>query len=507
MDTMIETISPELKVLRLSGGVLDAVAASALRERCLVIAGEGAEAMVIDLQAPGELSDSGLATMVDLVARPPQDVRVVLCNPGEAMEHRLRQLGLDRAIGCQPSVGSALMLPSLRRQLLTGHRAILLATRSERSGQRLSQAVPFAMLDLAGRPVLDHLLRHMGSYGLVHATIETDPLRAPFLQAFGPGGSSATRVRLHVWNPNLGETEPQAALWLRDVSSSIARVDEVGALRRLCRWQWDQVPEVFVIRDSVVTDINFWDLLLHHRRSQADVTIAHNDAKVEGYRRQGDRSEGECGASIAAEAVPRGWGLGAGIGVFVFSTGALEELSRCSDGAMDETAVADLAKRGARISIYRRGFRGLLVNDPPTHYTAVASLLTGRLPYLPPVGSERIGGAWVAPGADLSAAAEIRGSCFLGPGARVGAKARLEGVCSVGSASSIQGPCVLRDTMVWPGSVVRSGTWASHANIGPDWMFDRRFGTRTALDETGSMPETAAVAQELAHADQIRRVS
>jgi mannose-1-phosphate guanylyltransferase/phosphomannomutase len=126
---------------------------------------------------------------------------------------------------------------------------VLCAGRGTRLGD-LTTACPKPLLPVAGRPLLEHILRHLSSQGIGEVLINLHFLPAAIPAAIGDGSALGLSVT-YVEEPVLLGT--------------------AGTVRAAREWIGDQ--DTFVVYGDILTDQDFTPMIAQHIRLDADATL------------------------------------------------------------------------------------------------------------------------------------------------------------------------------------------------------------------------------------------
>ena len=126
-------------------------------------------------------------------------------------------------------------------------------------GSRLSPMtndLPKPMLDIGGRPLIEHIVRHLLRFGISKITISTHYLAEKIVEHFGDG----TRFNAEI--DYVHEDEPLGS------AGAIARVE-------------DREESLLVINGDVFTNVDCRALWTYHQRMNADITVAAKQYDIE----------------------------------------------------------------------------------------------------------------------------------------------------------------------------------------------------------------------------------
>ncbi|WP_372887037.1 NDP-sugar synthase, partial [Shimia sp.] len=131
----------------------------AARDRMLQ---QGRSAMLVDLGGVRQVARSGLAALTEFACSFGPGTRVGFFGARGPVAAALADCPLTAALPCFASRQQALADPGFRALQLAGTRALLLCAGAGSRMAPLTARMPKPMLDILGRPVLGHLMRHLG---------------------------------------------------------------------------------------------------------------------------------------------------------------------------------------------------------------------------------------------------------------------------------------------------------------------------------------------------------
>lgn len=479
-----------LAVVALSGRLGYASALRNLTEIVADLEARGRRGILLDHGKVSRVSMAGLGALIELVARHPQIDFGCCALPG-TMQAALKKSGLDRGLHLYDSVEAACEDPRFRVRSLRGVRAVLLCAGKGSRVAPLTEVVPKPMLDVAGRPALQHIMDHLGRFGvrevilnpghlgpqiIDHIRANPDPDRGVFFAKEGRGG---------------------ARNWQSDPIGS------ASTLRRLHRDHAAFSEDVIVLCGDALIDLDMTQMMRAHRRCGADVTIAALPVPAEEVHKYGMIETGPEGVVHRFVEKP-GPGVTdsrlANTGIYIFRPEVFDLLPDTTGLDIACDLLPAVMRAGGTVQVHAAPFSWIDIGCGRDYARAVQLALSGAVPGLVPTGREIRPGVWAAEGAEVSSRARITGPCHIGAGARVAAGATLEGVCSIGAGAVIEARSLLRDSIVMPQTRVGPGAWAEGMILHGDWAVAHARADGTAqsrLPLDGVSPAGDAVIHDL----------
>jgi mannose-1-phosphate guanylyltransferase len=471
MLAVCNALSPALFVVHGSGGSLDITAPRTLSLLCDQALAADAAGVLIDLGAPEQYSHAGLAGLVELCTRLTVRTRPALCNIGAKLTAALTAFGLDRALPLYTSVAEALQVPAFQRLQLVGMKAVVLCAGSATRMQPMTLKLPKPMLDVAGQPLLAHVLAHLNRFGLRDIVLNPGHLGPSIPAYFGSAGNGRQSLFY------TAEGRQTAQGWQASVLGSASTLARLGS--RHFAFQDD----TFVLCSTALNDIDMARMLACHRATKADVTIAAHLVDEADVQRYGILVTEEGGRVTAFQKKPRRKETVsrlANTGIYLMRAQILNALAEEAGKPAQGQDIADdllpaLLRAGARIQAYQDPFSWTEIGCGRDYYQAVAKVLQGQLEGVAPTGNRLADRLWVAPGAVVAADAEIAGPCHIGAGATIEPGARIVGPCAIGAGAIVESGTLVRDSLIWAGTRVGRGTWVDQMIAGPDWAINHHF--------------------------------
>lgn len=482
-----DTLSPALHLVRCTGTTLDSAAFANLMTFSEQALAAGSKAVLIDLGAPARCSHAGIAVLVEVFSRLSSRLRIALCNLGVETAARLNDHGLNRVLPVFETVEAALNSPELRSLQLTGLRAIVLCAGTGSRMNPMTRYVPKPLLDVAGAPVLQHILTHLDRFGLRNVIMNPGYLGPQIPKYFEQVGHKHQNLFF------VSEGHHTAEGW------QAAPMGSMSTLAHLAARNFAFHDDTFVLCGDALIDIDFSRMLALHRRSGAAVTIAAQEVAPEMVENYGILVTDSDGRILEFKEKPKreeAQSRLANTGIYLFRPDALADLPLVDGQDIAKDLFPALMRAGLRLQSYAEPFSWVDIGCGRDYYRAVARVLQSELPLVKPEGKLVGSSVWLAPGAQVSPEAEITGPCHIGAGARIEAGARIVGTCAIGAGAVIESKTLVRDSIIWPKTRVADGAWVDQMIAGPDWAAVHHYadGRKKAFEgldglSTASAPE------------------
>ncbi len=429
--------------------------------RCLA---RGRSAMLVDLSAVRRVARSGLAALVEFQSEAPQGLAVGFYGARDRVERDITRCALASLLTLFKSRKEALVAPTFRSRQLAGVKAVILVAGAGSRMAPLSAQTPKPLLDFLGRPVLDHVMRHLAGFGIrdfilnpghlapqFHTHVRSSPLRS--VQFLNEGA----------WQDGVWQAAPLgSASTLRHLHHNHSAFDQ----------------DFLVLCGDAVTDIDVAALLEQHRASGADVTIAAQKVPPDQVQKYGiidaDRAGRIC-RFVEKPNPAQARSRLASSGIYVMSPRALAHVAPRPDQDIAKDLLPRLLAAGAHLQVYDAPFSWVDMGCPKDYFAGVSRGLRGLIPGVMPLGHLVRRQVWAADGAEVSPRAVIVGPAFIGADAVIEAGAKLEGPVVVGAGARVCGRSLVRRSVISAQTRVGAGTWVDDMIVAPDWAVDHRF--------------------------------
>jgi mannose-1-phosphate guanylyltransferase len=471
-------------ILKISGGLVRSSDLHGLGDSCRQLAAQGRRCILIDLGASGRVNMAGLAALVELAALNAELHLAYCALPAPALR-KLKASGLDRGLALFDTAEEALASPEFRRNSLRNARAVLLCAGRGSRIAPLSDVTPKPMLDIAGRPVLDRIMAHLGSFGIRDILLNPGhlgPQITGHFQQNRPGGTSLFFVNEGSMSSGSWQARP---------------IGSASTLKRMQSRHTAFAEPFFVLCGDALIDLDLAAMMETHRSSGADVTIAAQTVAPQDTHKYGmieTTRRGRITQFLEKPAPGQTDSQLANTGIYILSPRVLDLIPDQDGLDIGSDLLPLVLGAGRHMQVHDAPFSWTDIGCGRDYAHASAQALSGALPDVVPEGREVRPGLWCGAGAQISPRARIEGPCHVGPGARIGPGVRLKGPCSVGAGAVIEPNCVLENCFVLPDTHIARGVWGQHLVLHAEWSFDHRYAdgsarNTTPLDGVGPLPE------------------
>ena len=440
-----------IAVLKMASGRLSSGEFGPLQDALTHAVARGRSAVLVDLSAVRRITRSGLAALVEFHSEAPQGIALGYFAPGAAVLREFERCAVSRLLPIYSHMQEALSAPEFRMRRLAGVKAVVLVGEATPALGPLGNAQPAALLDLVGRPLVAHVMDHLADFGVRDFLLNPAHL-GPMLHA---EVQSCPRRSVQFLNEGHYVGGTWHATPLRPVQTLL------NMQRRLTAFEAD----FLVVAGTCIRAIDYADMMDHHRRSGADITVAVS---------QGTGGDGESGLRTLSASTTPGDGRAAAQ-AFVVRPSLLRRLAQAEAAVQALDLLPAVLATGGQVQSYVVPELAPAIETENTYYRAVSRALRGLLRGVHPMGQEIRRHVWAAPGAEVSPRAVIVGPCFIGPKAKVAAGAKLEGPTVVLEEACAAERTLVRRAIVMPQTEIQAGTWVEDMVVAPEWAVDHRF--------------------------------
>lgn len=488
----IQTRDNGIVIFNLSGDILRSSALRDLEQACLTLRAQGRRAIVLNLVRMRRVSLSGLAALIELVARQ-RETDIAFCALPDNIKRKLANSGLDRGLAIYENIEAALIAPQIRKHSLSRTKAVVLCAGKGTRVAPLSLDTPKPMLDILGRPVLHHLLQHLANFGIGEVVLNPGHL--------GP------QIIDYMRNTLLPDQSVQFANEgsYHDGQWQSTPIGSASTLVRLDRQNSAFSEPFIVLCGDALIDLDLAEMMRQHIKNGVDVTMAAQTVSPEETHKYGMIVANDDGRISGFEEKPKpGMSTStlANTGIYIFNPQVLKLLPDRDGLDIACDLLPAVLASGGTMQTFTPEFSWTDIGTISAYVQALRQGLRGTLSHITPVGKEIRTGVWCAPGAWISPRADITGPCYVGRDSIVDAGAKLTGPTIIGQSVLIEGRTLLSGCVVQDKTHVQKGAWAQNMILHGHWALSHIPNAVARSQATDSDPQNAehiasdAIAQE-----------
>lgn len=438
---MIRMLAPEgdVAMLRLETARIGArgyKTGSALIEAALE---QGARAILLDMTIASTLRASDIALLVELAAQALPMARLSLVNVNPGLLAALRDRSVDQVISVYATRERALAAPHVKSGLLANTPAVVLSAGKGSRMAPMTQLAPKPMLDIMGKPILEHILCHLRGFGIRNVVLNPGHLGPQIPEHFGSGRK--TQQTLFYIN----EGKRRSGRWV---------AEPVGSASTLARWAQDHnglLSDTIVMCGDALVDVDLPAMMACHRENDADVTIAAQRVPEDQVHKYGVMVADNVGKILQFQEKPDlGEALStlANTGIYILSPRIVAHLNERDGADIACHLLPEVLAHGGRLQVFEEPFQWVDVGCGRDYMAAWQAALSGKIRNLTCGAEELKPGVWVEPEAKVARLADIEGPVYIAAGARIERGAALRGPVVVGANSIVENGAFLRNSIL-----------------------------------------------------------
>ncbi|MBO9406220.1 NTP transferase domain-containing protein [Shimia sp. R9_1] len=474
-----------ISVMKVATSRLTSADFAALRKAQMAAEERGRFAHLVDLSGVRRAAVSGLAALLEFQSAAKSNGSIAFFGAQPAVKAEINKLGIAPLLSLFDTRKEVLAHPAFRACQLAGVKSVLLVAGAGSRMAPISHDTPKPLVDLLGQPVIEHVMRHLESFGLRDFILNPGHLGPQFHTRF------KTTAHRSIQFFNEGQFVNQ-----RWQPAPLGSAGTLLALQAQCA-AFEE--DFFVFCGDALINIDLAEMMAQHRASGAEVTVAAKFVPHEEVQKYGiieADGRGRITHFVEKPAPEQTQSRLASTGIYVMKPSALRHLSSrftLPDASMQGLDIAQhllpkILKSGTALQVYEAPFDWVDIGCPKDYFAALSKALRGLIAGVSPEAQEVRRHVWLAPGAELSARAVVVGPCYIGPGAKVSAGAKLDGPTVVGAGARVAPRALVQRSILMPNTAVAPGTWLSDVIVSADWAIDHRFadgGTTSAAPMEG----------------------
>ncbi|MEO0485188.1 MAG: NDP-sugar synthase [Pseudomonadota bacterium] len=459
---MIRVDAPlgDVTMLRLDGNRIGAQGFIAARAAIGAALKVGTRAILLDIAKASHLRASDIARLVELAGLALPVARLSLVNVQPGPMTALRDYALDEVIPIYATLTRALEAPEVRSGLLARTQAIVLSAGKGSRMAPLTQHCPKPMLDIMGKPVLEHILGHLARYGVRDVMLNPGHLGPQLPAHFGTG--ERTGQSLFYLNEGMERGGRWVAAPLGSASTLARLVQDHNALMR----------DTIVMCGDALVNVDLPAMMTAHRAAHADVTIAALTVRAEEVHKYGIMVTDAGGRVTDFQEKPNvadAKSRLANTGIYIVSPRAADKLVARDGADIAGDLLPAILAAGGRVQAFAKPFDWVDIGCGREYAAAWAQALAGRLPWLEHDAVELAPGIWAHDTAKVARLTDIEGPAYLGPDVDIARGASLRGPAVIGAGSVVEAGAFIRNSVLMPQTRAAAGALVDGMIAGPRW--------------------------------------
>ena len=423
----------------------------------------GRLALLIDLGGVQRIAKSGIGALVEFARAFQPGFRVGLFGARPVVSRALTECPLTSQLPIYATAQEALSAPGFREYQLAGTKAVVLCAGTGSRMAPLTDALPKPMLDVFGKPILEHLLTYLQGFGIRDFLLNPGHNAPTIHQQFSTNGQRSLFF--------LNEGVMQSGRW------APAPLGSASTLARLNLRHSAFDDDFLVLCGDALIDLDLVDLMESHRSSGAEITIAATRVNPDDTGKYGVIETDDAGRILGFQEKPEPAQARSNListGIYVISPRALDVLSDQPDQDIASDLLPQILARGGHLHAHAPDFRWTDFGCGRDYFDALVSGLSGKLPGVTPSGREDRPGVWIDESAQVNRHARITGPCHIGANTIIERGVQIDGPCIIGENAHLMSGTLVRNSLIMAGTVLKPGTWADEMIVHSDWAVNHR---------------------------------
>jgi mannose-1-phosphate guanylyltransferase len=311
----------------------------------------------------------------------------------------------------------------------------------------LTTNTPKAMVPIANKPFMEHVFRHLKQYGIKDIVLAIGHLAQPIKDYFGDGSTFGINLSYSL------EDTP---------------LNTAGAVKNAQKYLDNE--SFMVLNGDIFTDLDLTDMIKHHRRNKATITIALTpvaDPCSYGLVETGDK--GEITRFLEKPSPDQITTNLINAGTYVLEAEVLEHIPADTNFSFEYQVFPPLLEKGASLYAYPSESYWIDIGKPHSYRNLNFDLLEGKISHYDftrqlltnPFGRNNI-----EPSAAISPPVVIGDNCHIGQNTRLNGPVVIGSGCQITEGVIIENSIIWHNTVIEAGSVVKDSVIADNCHIG-----------------------------------------
>jgi NDP-sugar pyrophosphorylase family protein len=401
--------------------------------------------VIFDASRLKKVSHGMLGGLVEVLVRlerarafRPFATALALCALPQKAQERAVSQGVDRVLPLFESVAIALEHPSFKSIALQGTRAVVLCAKQGARLAPLTSDTPVGMLDFLGRPILERVMEHAGTFGI-----------RDFVMNPGFDGRSVSCF---------AQAQSAASVFcVNEGSWQTAHSTDVATLTRLHCAHDTFVDDTFILQSNVLSNLDLAAMMNFHRQQSADATVAFAP------KRWSSACDG-----VDAKAEER-------VSALILSPRAAEVMAKSPSLRNENLIVSALRRARLNVQLFASEHEAASIKCGMDYYGCQAATLNQNAFGVVPYGEEIAPNTWVSASARIDKNVDLQGPIYVGADAHVMRGSVFKGTNVVGSRSQVQKNAVISNSLLMPETSVVANTFVDHVIASGQWAVSHKF--------------------------------
>lgn len=465
MFTIKKSLS-NLQIVSVALRRLDSSAASGMQAYCA--SGARNSATLFDLSGVGRIAASGISALIHLAQT---NINTGFFGANPKVQSELEKFGLHRALRLYENEEVARNSPWVKGKRLSGTKAVILAAGKGSRCAPLTRSIPKPMLPILGRPIIEHLLEHLGRFGLNDVLINPGYLGPKIIDHLKSGAS----FNQHIHYANEGYfADGQWRAQPLGSASTIACMHQQNAAF---------FDDFFVFCGDALVDLDLAAMMDHHRKSGAVVTIATQTVDPNDVEKFGIidcNQQGRINAFQEKPAKDNALSTLANTGIYIFNPAVLSHIPNMDLCDIGTHLLPKLLAEGVHLQVFNQPFTWVDVGCGKDFFQANMHALCGRIPFVRHFAKLGQDGTLLSEKSTVSGKADVAGPVFLGENAHIESGATIRGPVFLGPNTVAKNGSYIKNSMLWENTTAAKGAIVDGLIADGHWAFAHEYANKAA---------------------------
>ncbi len=340
----------------------------------------------------------------------------------------------------------------------------------------LTNDLPKAMVPILGKPVMEYLIEHLASYGVIEIMVNVAFHNDKIEHYFGDG---------HRWGVQIGYSYEGE----RAHGDIVPRpLGSAGGMRRIQDFSGFFDATTIVLCGDALIDLDIGAALSEHAGKGAIASVVTLDVAREEVGNYGIVVAGKDGKVASFQEKPKpadALSTLASTGIYIFEPAALQRIPPGQVYDIGSQLFPQLVAEGLPFYAQSRFFNWIDIGRVSDYWSVLQRVLRGDVAQMRMPGRELRPGVWVGIGTRIAwDAVEIDGPVYIGSSVCIEPGAKIVGPAWIGHGSTLRSGCVIKRCILFEYTRIAANMCFEDMIVSPEYCVDRHGTTLYQGDET-----------------------
>jgi len=329
----------------------------------------------------------------------------------------------------------------------------------------LTKYLPKPMVPILGKPVMEYLIEHMASHGIIEIMVNVAFHNHKIEQYFGDG---------HRWGVQIGYSYEG----VREHGDVIPKpMGSAGGMRRIQDFSGFFDEPTLVLCGDALIDLDIGAALFEHKTKGAIASVVTLDVPLEEVQNYGivvDNLEGQIQSFQEKPKPEDAKSTAASTGIYIFNPEVLDLVPPGQVYDIGSQLFPQLVEQKLPFYAQKRFFNWIDIGRVSDYWSVLQRVLRGEVAQMNMPGREVKPGIWV--GLNTSVAWEqvnIQGPVYLGSSVKVEPGATIIGPCWIGHGSVIRSGATVTRSILFEYTRIAPDMQFSEMIVSPEYCVNR----------------------------------